>query len=111
MTNEQAAFAFAEAKNYTDPEAFVSDMMLSNQFLPLAIPSLQPDLAKADSLRALWCVANDPFRELLGLMGLSQSECSRLFCIPLRTVQDWATDRHAPPPYIRLLLAQAVGLI
>lgn len=32
--------------------------------------------------------------------GISQTELSRRFDIPLRTVQDWHAARRTPPPYV-----------
>lgn len=32
--------------------------------------------------------------------GLSQTELSRRFNIPLRTVQDWHAGRRTPPDYV-----------
>lgn len=40
-----------------------------------------------------------PFRELLAEAGVSQSECSRRFGIPLRTVQNWANGERECPAY------------
>lgn len=44
--------------------------------------------------------------------GISQTELSKRFGIPLRTVQDWHAERRTPPSYVvnmllELLLRQA----
>ena len=45
-------------------------------------------------------------RELCEAYGLSQTELSRKYDIPLRTVQDWYAGRRTPPSYVvRMLLA------
>lgn len=55
-----------------------------------------------------------PFRDLLKAMDLTQSECSRRFEIPLRTIQNWASN--APdayrecPSYVRLMMAELAGI-
>jgi len=110
MTEKQLSFAFAEAKNYTDPDAFVSDLLLSSVFLP-EDETGEPDLSLIPSLEAVWHTACDPFRELLPRMGLTQSALSRRFCIPLRTVQGWALGEREMPPYVRYLIALAAGYI
>ena len=51
-----------------------------------------------------------PFRDLLAALGLSQTECSRRFGIPLRTVQGWANETRHCPPYIRLMMAELTGI-
>lgn len=59
----------------------------------------------ADELLAL------SFRDLLSMAGLSQSECSRRFHIPLRTVQNWARGENTCPSYVRLMMAELTGLL
>lgn len=109
MTNKQIYRLYGETSNYTDPDAFASDAALS--ILDPDDPGQEVDMALFEQLRVLWHVANDPFKSLLGRMGLKQTECSTRFCIPLRTVQDWAGERRTPPPYVRLMMAEAVGIV
>lgn len=109
MTDKQIYRLYGEAVNYTDPDAFASDAALS--LLDPDDPGQEADAALFEQMRTLWHVINDPFRSLLERMGLSQSGCSRRFCIPLRTIQDWAGNLHSSPPYIRLMMAEAVGLL
>lgn len=109
MTSKQFYKFYEEADNYTDPDAFASDAAIS--ILGPDHPGQEVDVALFEQLSDLWHVANDPFRTLLERMGLSQSECSRRFCIPLRTVQDWAGGRRTPPTYVRLMMAELTGLV
>lgn len=45
-------------------------------------------------------------RELCEAYGISQTELSRKYDIPLRTVQDWHSGRRTPPSYVvNMLLA------
>lgn len=39
-------------------------------------------------------------RELCETYGISQTELSRKYNIPLRTVQDWYAERRTPPAYV-----------
>ena len=50
------------------------------------------------------------FRELLKRMGLRQTACSRRFRIPLRTVQGWALGERECPGYVRLMMAEIMGI-
>lgn len=109
MTNKQIHMLFGEAAAYTDPAAFASDA---------AISCLNPedteqaiDLQLYEQLQILWQVANAPFKDFLVLLGLNQAKCAERFCIPLRTVQDWAGERRTPPPYVRLMMAEAAGVL
>lgn len=103
MTDKEIYYLFCEAKKYTDPNDFVSDASL-----PLL--GQEAGVKTSDQLHTIWHVANDPFRVLLCCMGLTQTQCSFRFCIPLRTVQDWAGERRTPPPYVRLMMAELQGL-
>lgn len=109
MTESQITHAFSEAPNYTDPDAFISDLLLSAAFLPPDDPDVQPDLTQADALRRIWQAANLPFRALLAELGHTQTGLSRRYGIPLRTVQDWAGERRTPPLWLRLMLADLAG--
>ncbi len=111
MTDKQIYTAFGETANYTDPDAYVSDMALSSLFTPPDDPGAEVDPELLPQLSALWHVANDPFKTLLQRMGLAQTQCATRFCIPLRTVQDWAGGRRPCPSYLRLMMAEAAGVV
>lgn len=109
MTDKQIYQAFGEAVNYTDPDAFASDGALS--LLDPDDPGQEVDMDLFEQLRVLWHVANDPFKALLERMGLNQSQCSRRFCVPLRTLQGWAGETRSAPPYVRLMMAELSGIV
>lgn len=109
MKNKQIYQYFGEATNYGDPDAFASDVALS--LLDPEDPSKEIDTGLYEQLRILWQVANAPFKELLENMGLNQTQCSIRFCIPRRTIQDWTGDRRTPPAYLRLMMAESIGLL
>lgn len=109
MTDKQIYAYYGEAANYTDPNAYASDVALS--LLAPDDPGQEPDIDIFEQLRTLWHVANDPFKDLLKLMGLNQSQCATRFRIPLRTVQDWAGERRSCAPYLRLMMAEATGTV
>lgn len=110
MTDTQRRLAVSEAVNYTDADAFVSDMLLSSAFLPGDETEAAPDLTQAEELRRLWMVVAAPFRQLLGELGMTQSSCARRWCIPLRTVQGWALGETRCPVYVRLMMAEICGV-
>lgn len=109
MTDKQINIYFGETANYTDPDAFVSDVAIS--LLDPEDTGKEVDMELVGQLRILWHVAMDPFKDLLLRMCMSQSQCSVRFCVPLRTVQDWYSGRRTPPPYIRLMMAEAAGIL
>lgn len=109
MTDAQITHAFSEAPSYSDPDAFISDLLLSASFLPPDDPEAVPDLTQADALRRIWQAANLPFRALLDQLGLTQTGLSKRYGIPLRTVQGWAGETRTPPLWLRLMLADLSG--
>lgn len=38
--------------------------------------------------------------------GLSRAEMSRLFEIPVRTLEEWDSGRRTPPPYVEKLIVE-----
>ena len=45
-------------------------------------------------------------KEICEQYNLSQAELARLFGIPLRTVQDWHSERRTPPSYVINMIIQ-----
>ena len=43
--------------------------------------------------------------------GLSRAEMSRLFEIPLRTLEDWEAEKRTPPPYVKKLIIEKLQSI
>lgn len=111
MTDTQRTLAIKEATNYTDPDAFISDILLSAAFLSQEDAEAQPDLTKADDLRRVWTVVAAPFRDFLALTGYTQKQLSRRFHIPFSTVNKWAREERHCPTYIRLMIAEICGEI
>lgn len=43
--------------------------------------------------------------------GLSRAEMSRLFEIPIRTLEEWDAGRRTPPPYVAKLIIEKLETI
>lgn len=43
--------------------------------------------------------------------GLSRAEMSRLFEIPVRTLEEWDAGRRTPPPYVEKLIVEKLETI
>lgn len=43
--------------------------------------------------------------------GLSRAEMSRLFEIPVRTLEEWDARRRTPPPYVEKLIIEKLQTI
>ena len=43
--------------------------------------------------------------------GLSRAEMSRIFEIPVRTLEEWDAGRRTPPPYVEKLILEKLETI
>ena len=39
-------------------------------------------------------------------IGMSRAEMSRVFEIPIRTLEDWDNGKRTPPPYVEKLIIE-----
>lgn len=110
FTPEQLRVCMSESVAYEEAEVYASDIALSSAFLP-EYETAAPDAELYTALISLWRIFRAPFRDFLRMLGMSQAQMSKRFCIPLRTVQDWAGERRSCAPYIRLMMAEIVGIL
>lgn len=64
-------------------------------------------------LDELWTVAHMGIKDMRLATGLSQAAFAQRFCVPKRTVESWESSSASGReclPYIRLLIAQQLGL-
>lgn len=47
--------------------------------------------------------------QLCKTYSITQTELSRMYDIPLRTVQDWHAGRRTPPPYVVRMLEELLA--
>lgn len=108
MTDKQFFTIFAEALASPDRDAFVSACSLSSVWGDAPDADIPAD--RIDTLQHLWDAAHLTIKDIRAASGLSQAAFSTRYCIPTRTVEDWERGARSCPDYLRLLLAQAVGL-
>lgn len=112
MTHKQFCFAVGEALTSPDRDAYVSELALSSAFLE--DPSAPPetiDLELIDELGNIYDVAHMSIAEIRRSTGLSQIAFCERFGIPRRTLQNWESGERECATYLRLLLADACGLL
>lgn len=108
MTDKQFYSIFSDAlsNESASREAFVSDWALSSiwddgQDIP------EDRIAEIGDI---WDVAHLTICDIRQHTGLSQAKFAIRFCIPRRSIEDWESGARKCPDYLRLLLAQTVGL-
>lgn len=95
-----------EALHSNDREVYVSVWSTSS------IWPEDADLPEvADKVSGIWDIAHVSVKELLKAAGLTQAKAATHFCIPLRTLEDWSRGARKCPDYLRLMMAEALGLI
>lgn len=47
-------------------------------------------------------------KEMREFLGISRTEFSRRYGIPLRTLEDWESGKRTPPPYVITLLERII---
>lgn len=108
MTDKLFSALWAAALDCADRDAYVSDWASS--------PTCGDDSAaeipttRIEMLGQLWDAAHLTIRNIRAHTGLSQAAFAVRYCIPRRTVENWEAGDRQCADYVRLLLAEAVGL-
>ena len=109
MTNKQYRLCVAEAENYTDRDAYLSDLALSSIWGDAADAEI-PDERIRD-LGEIWDAYHRSVKQIAAEAGISCRAMAEHFCIPSRTVEDWYTERRESPLYVRLMMQELLGLL
>ena len=109
MTINQYRASIKEVFAYADRDPYISDLSLSEIWGDAPEDPI-PD-ARQDALGQIWDAARRTVPEIAKAAGLSNRKLAERFCIPYRTVEDWAADRRESPLYVRLMLQQCLGLL
>lgn len=99
---------YAEALNYTDRDAYISDLASSPIW-----PDDPSGFLPAERVALLGNIYDDThctLRDLLARYHLSQAAFSRYFSIPLRTVQNWYLGERQCPAYLLTMAAEILRL-
>ena len=109
MTNNLLHLLYAEAHNYTDPDAYVSDLALSSVWGDAEDADIPAE--RIALLRRIWDDTHCTIRKLIERYGLTQSAFARHFNIPLRSVQHWCLGARQCPQYLITMAAELLNCI
>lgn len=88
------------------------DMYIGEYGYPDYFNEISADVSEVVSiLEQIHKTAHMSVRDIISFTGLSQAAFAIKFCIPLRTVEDWANSRRKCPDYLRLLICRQLGII
>lgn len=100
---------FVDALRVADRIAFISEWSLSSIWNDDSADDIPSE--RLIQLGRIWDAAHLSIRDIRAETGLSQVKFGEAFSIPRRSIENWESETSEVPPYTRLLLAHAVGLI
>lgn len=106
-------FALSEVANYTDRDAFVSDLALSYIWGD-AEDAVDIPPERIDELGMIWDAYHRTVKDIAGGAGMSVRQLSVRFGIPQRTMESWASNSasgRSAPTYVMLMMQEAIGLL
>jgi uncharacterized Zn ribbon protein len=112
MTEKQKYHCLSEIPEYTDRDAYISDLALSDVWEDEETADIPQE--RIEALGALYDAFYRSIPEIIDVSGLSMIGFSRYFYIPYRTVQNWCArgnERRECPVYVRLMLQELLGII
>ncbi len=110
MTDRQFLECYRESKNYTDADAFASDMALADIW---GDPEGCADIPqeRIDELYRVWDALHRSVRDIWQASGMSQRGLAEKFCIQYRTMEKWCCGDRVPPDYVCIMMQRLLGLL
>ena len=109
MTDNQKSIVWSEIPNYTDRDAYISDLALSSMWGD--DPECEIPTERINYLGRLWDIYHMSVKDICKAANLSQSALAARFGIPKRTVEDWCRGVAKCAPYIRRMMCECLGLL
>lgn len=109
MTSQQFTTCVSETQNYTDRDAYISDLSLSSMWGD-AEDAPVPEQRIAD-LGQIWDAAHRTFRDIAAAAGTSVRQLAMRYAIPRRTAENWASGANVPQLHELLAIQQCEGLL
>lgn len=109
MTDKQRMYCLSEIYEYTDKDAYISDLALSSIWGDAEDASI-PE-ARLDALGNLWDASHRSIKDICAATGISQRKLAEKFCIPYRTIENWSAGIRECPIYTKLMMQKLLGLL
>lgn len=108
MTLKQYQACIRELPEYSDPDAYVSDLALSAIWCDGPEDEIPED--RINQLRAIYQAASITVPEISKAAGLNITQMSARFAVPYRTMQDWFSGARSCSLAIRLMMQECLSL-
>lgn len=108
MNLKQYQFCIHELSEYTDQDAYISDLSLSSIWCDAPEDDIPPE--RIDQLSAIYRAASRTVPEIAKAAGLNIANMSARFAVPYRTMQDWFSGARVCSLSIRLMMQECLGI-
>lgn len=98
-----------EIKIYKFIDSFTSP--LSDTYIDFRKKCKLDELQTIKMLENIYKVAHLSVREIIDASGKKKAEIGYVFCIPIRTLEDWCSGKNKCPSYVRLMLIRKFELL
>lgn len=109
MSDKNFYTLWGEALACSDRDAYVSDWALSSIWGEDPESEIPED--RIAYIGKIWDAAHMSVQDLVDASGLKRTGFAQRFCLPYRTLTNWCRGERECPDYIRLMMAEALGLI
>ena len=109
MTDKQFMFCVQEAQNYTDRDAYTSDLCLSSVWGDAEGDQIPEE--RIEAVGSIFDAVHRSVKEIAADAGLSNRKLAEHFCIPYVTMEKWSSGKRESPPYVRLMMQECLGLL
>lgn len=112
MTNNIYHLLIEETANYTDIDAYVSDLALSSIWGDGDADIDSGIMAeRVSQLQAIYTAAHRSVKDIARESGMSVRQIALHFGIPQRTVENWSAGTREAPLYVLMMIQELLGLI
>lgn len=108
MNLKQYQFCIRELPEYTDVDAYASDLALSSIWGD--DPDDEIPEERIEQLRAIFQAASRTVPDIAAMAGLNITKMSSRFAVPYRTMQDWFSGARECSLASRLMMQECLGL-
>ena len=109
MTTEQYTFCLSEVKNYTDRDAYISDLSLSSIWCDAPEHDIPAD--RLTAIGQIWDAVHRTAKDIVRDSGHTMASLSKRFGIPYRTLQNWCSGVRVAPDYVLMMMQECLGML
>ena len=101
--------AECDIKIYEYIDSFTSS--LSDDYIDFRKKYKLDELQTIKMLENIYKASHLSVKEIINASGKKKADIGYVFCIPIRTLEDWCSGRNRCPSYVRLMLIRKFELL